>query len=280
MKEAFEKIIERLEGMFGCDPMYYGEEAKWAVDKAVEIVNEVAEEYKNRYVSLGTYQQCAWERDIAIKQLHDLGYELGQKIESNDVIVSNLAKAYAVNIKRYGVDVTEKWATATQNAAALNQAYLRGRQDERDKFDEWREECKDTNVSTNIIGELKQFLKEKKEYNSEQADIWRGNAYTNAHAREMKDLYMDRANTFGGVLSEIKALEEEYSNDGWILVSERLPEAGTHRDVWISIENEVAAYRAKWYLSHFEWENGWVIKEPILAWMPNDVPEVYQPKGE
>jgi hypothetical protein len=45
-----------------------------------------------------------------------------------------------VNIKRYGVDVTEKWATATQNAAALNQAYLRGRQDERDKFDEWREE--------------------------------------------------------------------------------------------------------------------------------------------
>jgi hypothetical protein len=59
-----------------------------------------------------------------------------------------------VNIKRYGVDVTEKWATATQNAAALNQAYLRGRQDERDKFDEWREECKDTNVSAKLSEKL------------------------------------------------------------------------------------------------------------------------------
>ena len=80
-------------------------------------------------------------------------------------------------------------------------------------------------------------------------------------------------------ISIVNELAEEYKG-GWIPCSKKRPEAGTHRDVWISIENEVVAYRAKWYLDHFEWENGWVIKEPILAWMPNDVPEAYQPKGE
>ena len=32
-------------------------------------------------VSLEVYKQVAWERDIAIQQLHELGYEFGQKIE-------------------------------------------------------------------------------------------------------------------------------------------------------------------------------------------------------
>ena len=32
-------------------------------------------------VSLEVYKQVAWERDIAIEQLHELGYEFGQKIE-------------------------------------------------------------------------------------------------------------------------------------------------------------------------------------------------------
>lgn len=34
-----------------------------------------------KFVSLDAYKQVAWERDIAIQQLHELGYELGQKIE-------------------------------------------------------------------------------------------------------------------------------------------------------------------------------------------------------
>lgn len=32
-------------------------------------------------VSLDVYKQVAWERDMAIQQLHELGYEFGQKIE-------------------------------------------------------------------------------------------------------------------------------------------------------------------------------------------------------
>ena len=34
-----------------------------------------------KFVSLNAYKQVRWERDIAIQQLHELGYELGQKIE-------------------------------------------------------------------------------------------------------------------------------------------------------------------------------------------------------
>ena len=45
------------------------------------------------------------------------------------------ALMYAEHIKKYGIDISEKWETATQNATALNEAYMRGRQDERDGFD-------------------------------------------------------------------------------------------------------------------------------------------------
>lgn len=31
-------VVEQIEEMFGVDPMYYGAEARWAVDKAIEIV--------------------------------------------------------------------------------------------------------------------------------------------------------------------------------------------------------------------------------------------------
>ena len=37
-----------------------------------------------QFVSPETYQQVCRERDIAVEQLHDLGYELGQKIEPCD----------------------------------------------------------------------------------------------------------------------------------------------------------------------------------------------------
>jgi len=42
-----------------------------------------------------------------------------------------IATAYlhAVNYTLYGVDVTEKWVTATQNASALEKAYRKGYDD-------------------------------------------------------------------------------------------------------------------------------------------------------
>jgi hypothetical protein len=61
---------------------------------------------------------------------------LPREINENDIMINQLARKYAVSLLRYGVDISEKWETASQNSVALQQAYLRGRQDERDRFDE------------------------------------------------------------------------------------------------------------------------------------------------
>ena len=83
MQEIFEKIKEQFEfrksylsynGMVVSVPII-------TFENAIEIVNQVAEECKDKYVSIGAYKQVAWERDIAIEQLHELGYEFGQKID-------------------------------------------------------------------------------------------------------------------------------------------------------------------------------------------------------
>ena len=42
-------------------------------------------------VSLGVYRQVAWERDIAISQLKDLGYDLGEKLRYDDTISRQMA---------------------------------------------------------------------------------------------------------------------------------------------------------------------------------------------
>jgi len=45
-------------------------------------------------VSRGVFEQVMRERDIAIEQLHELGYELGQKIEPLEVEAAKLQQAY------------------------------------------------------------------------------------------------------------------------------------------------------------------------------------------
>lgn len=124
MQEIIEKIIfelRKLQNKYECDYSskkkngyidYYLDGKSDGIIDAVEIVNQVAEEYgeesgmdysefsmenqvelfkagiKPKYVSIGAYKQVAWERDIAIEQLHELGYELGQKIDGKEVNVS------------------------------------------------------------------------------------------------------------------------------------------------------------------------------------------------
>lgn len=136
---------------------------------------------------------------------------------------------------------------------------------------------KDINVRSNIVCKLKEFLKEKKKYNSEQADIWRDGADKDAYLREMKDLYMDRANTFGRVLNEIKALEEEYNN-GWIPCSERLPDIYT--SVLITYRRQHDGY-SKVVVARMQADCEWKIEfggycgsENVVAWQP--LPEPYK----
>ena len=48
-------------------------------------------------VSLEVYKQVVWERDIAIEQLKELGYEFGEKIRTSDDCVSRQAVIKALN---------------------------------------------------------------------------------------------------------------------------------------------------------------------------------------
>lgn len=191
MKEAFEKIIERFEERRGIairdkymseysDDRNYYQGVDYGYYKAIEIVNQVAEEYK-----------------------HD--------------IVGQLAEMYAVILDRYGVDITGKWETATQNTHAINQAYMRGRQDERDKFDKWREE------------------------------------YSN---------------------SEIPNISENLtSSDGWIPVSERLPETDGK---YIVCTTKGSVYCTKYHSRGKIFVTD--MNTHIEAWQP--LPAPYKPKGE
>lgn len=50
-----------------------------------------------------------------------------------DVQIATYALAYAKNLILYGVDISEKFETATEMSISLEKAYLRGRADEREK---------------------------------------------------------------------------------------------------------------------------------------------------
>lgn len=54
--------------------------------------------------------------------------------KSDETKINQLAMMYAVALTKYGVDIREKFETATQITMAMNEAYLRGRQDEIEKF--------------------------------------------------------------------------------------------------------------------------------------------------
>lgn len=56
----------------------YGEESHTAMMMAMDALEQ---EQCEDAVSRGVFEQVRGERDIAIEQLHELGYELGQKIE-------------------------------------------------------------------------------------------------------------------------------------------------------------------------------------------------------
>lgn len=118
MKEFIEKLIGRLEEHEEYENDNGNYYAMRAYVYAKEIVNELAEEYR-------------------------------------DDKVHQIAMMYAKSIYLYGVDITEKWETAVQNHMALEQAYMRGRQDERDRFAEWQEEyANNIDVPTIDAGEL------------------------------------------------------------------------------------------------------------------------------
>lgn len=57
-----------------------------------------------------------------------------EELKNAPPMVLSTAYLYAVNYCKYGEDITKEWTTAVQNAAALEKAYIRGRQDERESL--------------------------------------------------------------------------------------------------------------------------------------------------
>ena len=53
-----------------------------------DILDYLEQEPTSEMVHVETLRQVMWERDVAIEQLHELGYELGQKIEPCDDAIS------------------------------------------------------------------------------------------------------------------------------------------------------------------------------------------------
>lgn len=137
---------------------------------------------------------------------------------------------------------------------------------------------------TEFIEKLIGRLEEKFKYNSEQAEIYRDGSDKDAYFREKKDLYMDRANTYGQVMRIINELAEEYkdkdcsqcsrrkfyqqgyedarNNNGWIFCKERLPED----------ENDYIVCFARGYIAISTFTEGsfWDSSDKIepMAWQP------------
>lgn len=71
---------------------YWDEMETPTIDGYINVIKTVpsAEPCKDT-ISRGVFEQVRWERDIAIEQLHELGYELGQKIEPCEDAISREA---------------------------------------------------------------------------------------------------------------------------------------------------------------------------------------------
>ena len=93
MKRVFEEIIKQLEThnlklksmknmCIALSDSEVSDIENHAYNTAIKIIRNVAEKYENQYVSVCIYEQVAWERNIAIEQLYELGYEFGEKINN------------------------------------------------------------------------------------------------------------------------------------------------------------------------------------------------------
>ena len=133
-----------------------------------------------------------------------------------------------------------------------------------------------------FIDKLIGRLEEKFKYNSEQAEIYRDGSDKDAYFREKKDLYMDRANTYGEVMRIVNRLAEEYSAntlqnsaDGWIDCSEELPEEDKivllcTKDKLVRQGVRHISYEHNRYDLYGVTSTFW--DEDIVAWMPLPAP--------
>lgn len=82
-----EESIDRLRKISEKTPIRTNGDDLLAITMAIKALSQEPSDT----VSRGVFEQVMWERDIAIEQLHELGYEWGQKIEPCDDAISREA---------------------------------------------------------------------------------------------------------------------------------------------------------------------------------------------
>lgn len=87
------------------------------------LEDEIKEKSKADFIALCTDES----EDTKEKQIQALqSKQLIDELSKMSPMVIETAYLHAINYTLFGVDVTEKWETATQNASALEKAYREG----------------------------------------------------------------------------------------------------------------------------------------------------------
>lgn len=124
------QVIEILKNLTCVVPKDKADETKQALDHAINCV--------------GAIDQIKWERDIAISQLNELGYDLGEKIwKEFDLDNEELQDHYfyLVAHKDYGTPMKAKWH---QDCPPTFQVYIGG-----GKCDEYIDELSNYHAEEN-----------------------------------------------------------------------------------------------------------------------------------
>ena len=105
--EICKKYIDKIRASEGVE---VSKEVCMALDMAIKALEQKP---CDDTVSRGVFEQVMWERDTAIEQLRELGYELGQKIEPCDDCVSRQALLRKLNTKTHeysnGMGFRKEW---------------------------------------------------------------------------------------------------------------------------------------------------------------------------
>ena len=87
--------------------------------------------YEKVLTKLGQYED-AEEQELLLR--------LPKELSNVDKRIIEYSLVKAINLVRYGIEVDDRLENATQISSAINQAYLRGIQDGRNRFSELRKE--------------------------------------------------------------------------------------------------------------------------------------------
>lgn len=92
-------------------------------------------------------------QDLIDAEEQGLLLRLPKEFSNIDKRIIEYSLAKAMNLVRYGIEVDDRLENATQISCAINQAYMMGRQEERNRFRELRKEEAEQTLASMQKGE-------------------------------------------------------------------------------------------------------------------------------